>query len=212
MYLYSTSVRPGVANPATVMEWAVRMTEKINQISSAPTSLWTSTMSPAMGAMAWTSVVSDLEIIEETETKLAADPGYMELVDQASALLSTDAADQALMQLVHADADAAGVDARYASTVTAVLAPGSATAGIELGVELAQRAKKITGQPTSFAVGITGDYGAVMWISLTESIQKFQAGQEALNADAEFAKAIETGAAAAYLPGRSTQTISRKIV
>jgi hypothetical protein len=34
-------------------------------------------MSPAMGSLAWTSVVSDFAVIEDTETKLAADPGYL---------------------------------------------------------------------------------------------------------------------------------------
>ncbi|HEY5171667.1 MAG TPA: hypothetical protein VIK54_08060 [Acidimicrobiia bacterium] len=209
MYLYSTSVRPGVASPVKVMEWALSMTAKINQISSVSTSLWTSAMSPAMGTMAWTSVVSDLAVIEDTETKLAADPGYMALVEQATGLLSTDAADQMLMQLVHADPDAAGIDAHYASTARATLAPGSTVAGIELGVEMAQKAKKVTGRPTSFAVGVTGDYGAVMWVSLAETIQQLQAGFEALNSDTDFAKMVDK-AGKAYLPG-TTQTVNRKI-
>jgi hypothetical protein len=210
MYLYSTSARSGVADPVKVMEWALSMTEKINQISEVRTSLWTSAMSPAMGTMAWTSVVSDLAIIEDTEAKLAADPGYADLLGQATALLSTDPADQTLMQLVHADPDAAGVDARYALTTRATLAPGSMVAGIELGVELAQKAKKITGRPTSFAVSVTGDYGAVMWVSMAETIQQLQASIEALNSDTDFAKAIDNKAGKAYLPG-ATETISRKI-
>lgn len=210
MYLYSTSVRPGMANPVKVMEWALSMTEKINQISAVPSALWTSVMSPAMGTLAWTSVVSDLAIIEATEAKLAADPGYMALVDEATALLSTDPADQMLMRLVHGDRDAASIDAHYASTVRATLAPGSMGAGIELGVDLAQRVKKITGRPTSFAVSVTGDYGAVMWVSLAETIEQLQAANEALDSDAEFSKAVDNEAGKAYLPG-ATQTISRKV-
>jgi hypothetical protein len=210
MYLYSTSARSGVASPVKVMEWALNMTEKINQISEVPTSLWTSAMSPAMGTIAWTSVVSDLAIIEDTEAKLAADPGYIDLVGQATALLSTDAADQMLMQLVHADPDAAAIDAHYASTTRATLAPGSMVAGIDLGVELAQMVKKITGRPTSFAVSVTGDYGAVMWVSMAETIQQLQAGIEALSSDADFGKAVDGKAGKAYLPG-ATETINRKI-
>jgi hypothetical protein len=210
MYLYSTSVRSGEASPAKVMEWALSITQKINQISAVPASLWTSAMSPAMGTLAWTSVVSDLSVIEETETKLAADPGYMALVDQAIGLLSTDGGNQALMQLVHGDPDGASIDAHYASTTRAVLAQGSMGAGIELGVDLAQRVKKITGRPTSFAVSVTGDYGAVMWVSLAETIQQLQAANEALNSNADFTKAVDKEASKAFLPG-ATQTISRKI-
>ena len=83
-------------------------------------------------------------------------------------------------------------------------------AGIELGVGLAQQVKQVTGLPTSFAVGVTGDYGAVMWVSLAETIQQVQAANEALNANEDFAKAVDTGAAEAYLPG-AVQTITRKI-
>jgi hypothetical protein len=210
MYLYSTAVRSGIANPVKVMDWALRMTQKINQISEVPTALWTSVMSPAVGSLAWTAVVSDLAVIEDTETKLAADPGYMALVDEATALMSTDPADQMLMQLVHGDRDAASIDAHYASTVRATVAPGSMRTGIELGVDLAQKVKQITGLPTSFAVGVTGDYGAVMWVSLAETIQQVQAANEALNADEDFSKAVDKDAAKAYLPG-ATQTITRKV-
>jgi hypothetical protein len=211
MYLYSTSVRPGMANPVKVMDWAVRMTQKINQISEVPSALWTSVMSPAMGTLAWTSVVSDLAIIGDTETKLAADPGYMALVDEAMGLLSTiEPPMQMLMQLVHGDRDAASIDVQYASTVRATLAPGSMRAGIELGVDLAQKVKQITGRPTSFAVGVTGDYGAVMWVSLAETLQQVQAANEALNADEEFSKALDKDAAKVYLPG-AEQTITHKV-
>ena len=212
MYLYSTSVRPGMANPAKVMDWALRMTEKINQIGEVPSTLWTSVMSPATGTLAWTSVVSDLGIIEATEAKLFADSGYMALVDEAIGLMSaTEPPVQMLMQLVHGDSDAANFDAQYASTVLATLAPGSMRTGIELGVDIAQRVKRITGLPTSFAVGVTGDYGAVMWVSLAETIQQLQAGNEALGADEEFSKVLDKDAAKAYLPA-AEQSITRKVV
>ncbi|HWS48233.1 MAG TPA: hypothetical protein VN636_20380 [Acidimicrobiia bacterium] len=192
------------------MEWALKMTEKINQIGEVPSSLWTAAMSPAMGTLAWTAVVSDLEVIEATEGKLATDPGYMSLVEEAIGLLSTDPADQMLMQLVHADQDAANIDAHYASTVRATIAPGSMRTGVELGVELAQKVKQITGRPTSFAMNVTGEYGAIMWVSLAETIQQLQAANEALDANEEFAKAVDKDASKVYLPG-ATQTISRKI-
>jgi hypothetical protein len=193
------------------MEWATRITEKINQIGEVPSALWTSVMSPRMGTLAWTAVVSDLAVIEETETKLGTDPGYLSLVEEAIPLLSTDPADQRLMQLVHADPDAASINAQYASTVTAALAPGERGKGIELGVEIAQRAKQITGRPTSFAMSLTGAYGEVMWVSLAETIQQVQAANEALNSDEEFAKRLDKDAARVYLP-HATQTINRKVM
>jgi hypothetical protein len=60
-------------------------------------------------------------------------------------------------------------------------------------------------------VGVTGNYGDVMWVSLAETIQQLQAANDALNADEEFGRQLDEEAAKAYLPG-ATQTISRKIV
>jgi hypothetical protein len=211
MYLYATTVRPGAVNPNKVIDWAVRLTQKINQISEVPSTLWTAVMSPGAGSLSWTSVVEDLGVIEDTETKLAADPGYNDLVAEGIPLLSTDGLDQRLLQLVFADADSANIVPQYASTVQAQLAPGSMISGIGLGVDLAQRVKAITGRPTSFAVASTGGYGDVMWVSLAETIQQVQAANEALNADADFGRVVDEQASNAYLPG-ATQTVSRKII
>jgi hypothetical protein len=117
---------------------------------------------------------------------------------------------QMLMQLVHGDRGAAKIDAHYAVTVWATLAPGSMRAGAEFGVKLAQKVKQITGRPTSFAVGVTGDYGAVMWVSLAERLQQVQAANEALNRDEDFSKVLDKDAAKVYLPG-AEQTITRKV-
>jgi hypothetical protein len=212
MYLYSTSVRPGAGNPLKVMDWAVRMTQKVNQIGEVPSTLWTTVMSPDTGTLAWTSVVSDLGIIETIEAKLAADSGYSALIDEAADLMSgAEPVTQLLTQLVHGDSDAADIDAQYASTVMATLAPGSMRAGIGLGVDIAKRVKQTTGLPTSFAVGVTGIYGSVIWVSLSETIQQLQAANEALNVDDEFSALLDEQAAKAYLPA-AQQTISRRVV
>ena len=211
MYLYATSVRPGQANPTKVMEWAVGLTQKINQISEVPTALWVTSMSPGMGTMAFVAVVDDLALIEATEDKLASDPGYGSLVEQGLGLISSDPVDQRLLQLVYADPEAAEIDARYATTVTATLKPGSTAAGTELGVDIAQRVKKITGRPTSFAIAVTGVYGQVAWMSLAENVDQLQAAGEAMAADAAFTKLLDGKTAAVYQPD-ATQTISRKVI
>ena len=210
MYLYATSLRGGLVNPVKVIEWAVEMTQKINQISEVPTTLWATSMSPGMGTLAFVSVVEALSEIEATETKLAADPGYNALVERAIGLLSTDPVDQTLENLVYPDPDAATITPEYATVVRANMAPGMMVSGIEAGIELAQRAKQITGRPTSFTVTMTGVYGTVSWVSLAESVDQLQAAGEALNADPEFGKLVDGRAGKCYLPG-ATQTVARKI-
>ena len=115
------------------------------------------------------------------------------------------------MRFVHADPDGASATPQFASVVQAVLAPGHTVTGIELGVEIAQRAKAITGRPTSFGASVTGTYGGVGWISLYDSMDQVQQANEALAADADFAALLDAKASAAYLAGASTQTLHRKI-
>lgn len=210
MYLYATTVRPGQASPAKVTEWALHMTEKINQISEVPASLWTAAMSPNMGTLTWTSVVEDLAIIEATETKLAADSGYLLLVDEAIGLLAPEPPQQNLIELVYPDPAGGSIDARYVSTVEARINPGSFSTGVLLGVEIAQQAAQITGRPTSFGMTVTGDYGAVAWYSLAETIEQVQEAQRAISSNPEFAARLDQEASAAFSPG--TQVLSRRLI
>ena len=211
MYLFTRSVRLGQGNLQKSMAWSAAITEKVNQISELNVSLWTTVFSPGLGTLAWTSAVEGLGVLEASEAKMMADQGYLSLVEEGAAYLSADPVDDTLLQLVHPDPDAANSEAQYASVVQGVLAPGSSVRGIELGVDIAQRAKKITGRPTSFAVAATGVYGAVEWISLYDSVEQVQAAQEALAADANFNKTVDTEASKCYQPG-AAQMIFRKIL
>jgi hypothetical protein len=209
-YLFSRSARLGSGNVPAAMAWAVKMTEKVNAIAETPIALWSTVMSPELGRLTWTTVVDDLAVLTATDEKLMADGGYHELAAQGAQYDSGSGMDDGLVRFVHADRD--GVDgASYATIVRAVLAPGSSVKGVELGVEIAKRAKAITGRPTSFVASQTGVYGGVGWIALYESIDQVQAASEALAADAAFGKLLDEKASKAYLAGQSTQTISRKL-
>jgi hypothetical protein len=82
--------------------------------------------------------------------------------------------------------------------------------GIALGVEIAQRAERITGRPTSFSIAETGAYGAVEWAGFADSVEQLQAARQALAADQEFAQLLDSEASTAYLP-EATQVMYRRI-
>ena len=100
---------------------------------------------------------------------------------------------------------------RYALAIRATLAPGGTVKGIELGVETAQQASKITGCPTSFAMGMTGQYGPVEWLTVYASIEDLQRAGDASAADASFNQKVDKELSKVYLPGVTTQTAFRKI-
>jgi hypothetical protein len=79
----------------------------------------------------------------------------------------------------------------YVTTVRTVCANGNLARGMELGVEIAQRAEKITGTPTLFLADVTGTYGGVGWASGHANAQELEATQQKLAADASWAKWID---------------------
>ena len=211
MYLFARSTRLAPGNSRDALAWAVNVTQKVNQITELEVTLWTTVFSPGLGTLAWTAAAEDLVQLEAADDKLNVDDSFVALVDQGAKFSSGQAIDDGVIQLVHADADASAGQPTYASVVQAVVAPDASVRGIEVGVEIAQRAKAITGRPTSFGVGITGPYGAVEWISVVDSVQDLQQANEALAADVSFAQFIDKEAAKLYQAGATVQTAYRRI-
>ena len=209
-YLFSRRGRLAPGNLLDAIAWAVKITEKVNAISEVPVTLWATEFSPQVGTLSWTTVVEDLSQLRTLDAKLMADTGYLALVEEGARYTSDAGLDDGLVTLIHADADA--VTGEYASVVAATIIPGSFVRGIEVGVEIAQRAKAITGRATSFGASQTGVYGEVGWVVLYDDVDQVQAAGEALNSNVEFAQYLDEHASKAYIAGVSTQTIFRKIV
>jgi hypothetical protein len=210
MYLFTRSARLRAGHLQESLAWAVKITEKVNQVSEVGATLWSPFASPAIRSLTWVAMIEDLAVIEATDAKLMADPGYLALAEEGAAFATDSGIDDSLWQILYADPEAASSAPQYVNLVTAVLAPGHSVRGIELGVEIAQRAQQITGRPTSFSIAETGAYGAVEWAGLADSIQQVQAARQALTADQEFARLLDTEASTAYLP-EATQAIVRRI-
>jgi len=192
------------------MSWAIAITEKVNQISETKVSLWTTFMSPGINTLFWTTFVEDLATLEAAYDKFMTDSGYLMLLEQGARYVSADPINDVLMQVVHADGIDVDKQPAYIAEVAATVASGNAVRGLELGVEIAVAAKKLTNAPTSFSVASTGAYGAVAWHTAFESITELQRGQEALM-DATFLDLIDKKAKDVYQPA-ATQAIYRRIM
>ncbi len=208
-FLFTRSVRLGRGNVLDATAWSVKMTEKVNGISETPVRLWTTVMSPDVGRLTWTSAVEHLSTIAVLQDKLLADAGYLDLVEEGTSYTDGAAPVDALVRLVHADTDGVA-SAQYSTVVRAVIAPGASATGVALGVEIATRAKAITGRPTSFGIAQTGVYGEVGWVALYDTIDEVEAASEALASDPGFAKLLDDNAGT-WIAGLSTQVISRRV-
>jgi hypothetical protein len=212
MYLFSRRARLAPGNTQAAMTWAIDITEKVTQISGLTVSLFTPVFSPEVGLLSWSTFVPDLATLEAATDKLAADPGYISLVD-AGAKFGEGGADDTLLQIVYGEPNP-NRKVEYVTSVQSVCANGSVARGIELGVEIAQKAEKIIGSPGMFATAATGSYGSVAWLSGYADVNELDSSQQKLAADTKFAEFIDKSVPGVYTdePTASRQLILRRIV
>jgi hypothetical protein len=86
--------------------------------------------------------------------------------------------------------------------------------GVELGIEIAQKAEAISGHPTWFCLGVTGAFGAVAWLTGYPDIQALQDGESATYSDPAMLDLIDREASKAYTsdPHASGTTVYRRIL
>ena len=212
MYLFSRRARLAPGNTQAAMTWAIEITEKVKQITGLNVSLFTPIFSPQVGMLSWSTFVPDLATLEAATDKLAADVGYASMVD-SGAKFGEGGADDALLQIVYGEPNQ-NRKVEYATSVQSVCANGGVVRGIELGVEIAQRAEKAMGVPGMFGTGTTGDYGSVVWLSGYADIKELETAQQKLAADTKFAEFIDKNVPGVYTdePTASRQIILRRIV
>ncbi len=212
MYLFSRRARLAPGNTRDAMSWATSITEKVNQIVSLNTSLFTQTYSPEVGTLVWSTFVPDLATLESATDKLLVDDGYVAMVD-AGAKFAQGSIDDTLLQIVSGDPDP-NRQVEYATTIQTVCASGSLTKGIELGVEIAQRAEKVIGSPVMFTTSATGPYGAVAWITGYADVNALEAANQALAADTKFGEFVDKSVRGVYAedPAATESLMYRRIL
>ena len=210
-YLFNRAAQLAPGNLLDSMAWAVKMTEKVNAVADIEVRLWTSVLSPRVNTLPWSSVVEDLAALMTAEEKLLADSGYIDLAEEGTRFNSGDGFDDTLVRLVHVDADGAG-SAQYATLTTTTVAPGMTATAMALGIEMAQRIRSVTGRPTQFGSSVTGPFGQVGFIILSDTIEQVQANGEALAADADWLAMLDERASKAFIPDSGERRISRRIL
>lgn len=211
MYLFSRRARLAPGNTRASMTWASGITEKVNQITGLNVGLFSVTFSPELGTLAWSTFVPDLGTLEAANDKLLVDDGYVSMVDDG-AKFGAGGADDALVQIVSGDVDP-NRQVNYATIVQTTCMNGSVVRGLEVGVEIAQRAEKILGTPVLFGTSVTGNYGEVGWFSGYADVQSMERSQQALAADTKFGEFIDKSVRGVYTddPTQSQQTIWRRL-
>jgi hypothetical protein len=209
MYAFSRSVRFAPGNLRDAMTWATEVREQVNQITGLGVRLFTQVWSPELGRVSWACFVPDLSALEAANDKLLADDSFAAKVDQGARFLSG-GPDDTLAQILHGTPDP-NRNVEYATAVRAVCTPGNIQRGIEVGMEIAQKAESITGLPTLFTSGATGVYGQVSWATGHENVQSIDAAQAALMGDPSWMALIDNNGEVYAQTPSPTQVVLRRV-
>ena len=209
MYMFYRSVRLGPGSAHEELAWCAAMTEKVNQISESTFNLWTPFMSPGGNTFFWTTFVEDLATLEATNDKLMTDSGYLMLLEQGARYSAGDVINDGLAQVIHAEGFDPSKQPAYVAEVQAVIASGAAARGLELGVEITQRAHALAGCPVTFSLASTGVYGAFAWHSAYDSLTELQTGENAVLMNPEFIELIDSKAKDVFQPAAATNIYRR---
>ena len=178
MYLFTRRARLASAD---ALEWAVTIAGTAGTALGNPVELWGTTLSPAFGTVSWTSWWADLASLEAALAKLGVDADYNAQAARGAELIEG-VVDDALYQVVSGEVDPAAAN-QYVNGVEAVCAAGNLARAMTAGIEIAQKAESISGQPTLFVRAMTGSYGSVGWLTGFADLAAFEVAQDKLAAD-----------------------------
>ncbi|MGC2168149.1 MAG: hypothetical protein WA580_03510 [Acidimicrobiales bacterium] len=193
MYLFA---RRTVVRGQDALKWSVDIGAAAAAGLNAEVGVWANAFSPGVGTITWTSRWPDLGTLGKSLEGLLSDAKYLALVAEGQNYVNG-AIDDTLFQIVY-EGSAPTSDAKYASTVSAVCAPGNFGRGMMSGLEIAQKAEQSTGVSTAFLAAQTGPYGAVSWLAGYDGIEAFEAAQHKLEADMSFIEFLD-GVTGAYV-------------
>jgi hypothetical protein len=207
MYLLA---RRAVVRGLDAGKWTVEIGAAAAAGLGAEVGVWANVLSPGVGTTTWTSLWPDLSALEKGFANLQSDAKYLALVAEGPKFING-AIDDTLYQIVY-EGSSPGGEAKYASTVHAVCAPGNFARGMMSGIEIAQKVEQTTGVSTGFLAGQTGSYGGVTWLSGYESIEAFETAQHKLEADTGFVEFVDEVTGAYVVDANITQsTLYRRI-
>jgi hypothetical protein len=205
MHMYSRllTLQGGPVRP---MEWAQKVTERVNAVMDVDVTLWSAAFGYPGGTVAWSTIVESRAQLADNFAKAGADQGFLDLAEEGAEFVTGPFTDT-LRTIAHMTTEPTGEAppmGAVAELVTAVAAGGKFAAATAWGAEIADQYKAVTGTDAVFLIDDYGPFGQVTWISLHETPAAADAAAAAAAGDEAYAKAIEK-AGDLFLDGSGTR-------
>jgi len=205
MYIVVRSRRINQARGRAAVAAAVEAGARASEIMGQPVFVWSSIFSADGPAVSWSARVEHLADAIAIDDALFADEGFAQWVEDNDGLFVGPTSDL-ISQIVYGAPT--GPPKGFVQSTRAVCANGSFGEAMGFGVEIAEMATRITGVPVMFGTSVTGDNGAVGWVSSVDELSDVEAANAALAADDEWLKLLDR-AGHAFAPGASSMMLRR---
>jgi hypothetical protein len=189
MYLFTRRTRLAPGHGTAGIDWACSVAVKARELTGRRLEVWGNLCSPAAGTVSWNGWFRDFESLEHFGAALGADPA-MEKVTNAGARYTDGGFDDDLLEPISLEpisgssaGPGAGSPVRFASVIGARATGEGYTQAIAAGLELARTREAVTGRPTIFGQAVTGNCGALRWLTGYESAAEMEQDHRTLAAD-----------------------------
>lgn len=198
MYLFSRAVTLR-GSPRRVGPWVQQITAYVREHSSLDAAAWRADFGHPIGTMVWTARVDSHAALAEATGRLAADEGYLDLLESGQDLIVAPGEDSLREMLHGAAGDPPPVGSTATVTEATALVDRMADA-IGWGVEMAEHVEQVTDAPVSLSRNVYGTLGRLTWIGIQPDAAATDATNAKLSADPGYLSRM-TGTAGLFLPG-----------
>lgn len=210
MHLFSR-VCSLTGGPGRPLDWATRMTERVNAVMGVEVALWTSAFGNPVGTVAWSAQFESRAQLAAEMGKTAGDDKFLALAGEGQEFTSGGLTDT-LRTIVHTTAVPTGPPpvGAWAEIITAVPAVGKIAASMAWGVEISEAYAAVTGTPVAFLADDYGPFGQLAWISVHEDAGAADAAGAARMADAGYLEKVD-GGGDLFVAGHATQMATVRV-
>ena len=189
--------------------YAADMTAHVSGLIGREVSLWSTVFGAPLGTMTYTLRVDGVADVLAISAQVLADADFHAKLAKGADYAVGNAEDR-LLQPLNAELGDPPPVGSMAVITSAVMANGAYEKAIAWGLDMAQHATSVTGLPTLFLVEQYGSFGSVGWIAVAADGAAVDAGNAALNGDADYLKKL--GAAGElFMEGSGQRYLSTRV-
>jgi hypothetical protein len=176
-------------SPRKSMPWAVEITEYVNAHGTLPVSCWATTFGRPIGTVAWSTMAESQSALAGAMGSLAADSGYLDLIDAAAEFVTTPGED-ILRSLVYGTPGDPPPLGAVVNVTTATAIVHRMADAVGWAVEIAQHVESVIGTSVGVFTDAFGTLGGIAWIGISSDFAASDAAQGKLAADGDYLKQV----------------------